>query len=161
VASAKINVIKDGITKSLNEMIQRGRSPQAFLSTTAYKMYLNAQRMRWMTENSSEGQAWPQYEQTFATPEAGLAYRFLKLRKFSGFPGGGSKMMINTSTLLMSILGQGEGARKTISGSTLIVGTSIEYAQWVVKNRPMFRFRDLHQRISKEYAQWVMKGKTA
>lgn len=139
-------------------MVSRGKSPKVFLATTAFKMYLNAQRKRWQTENLSEGNKWPSYEQTFKDNKSAEAYRKMKLRKFASFPGGGKKMMIATGTLLMSVLGQGKGSRKIVTDRSLIVGTSIEYAKWVNINRPIFEFKDLKQKIKKEFQRWMMKG---
>jgi hypothetical protein len=109
-----------------------------WLNTRGIKMYSTAQKARWMSENASEGSVWSKISP---------AYQLHKLRKYAAYPGGGRKLLIASGNLFASMLppNQREGFslnskmggdfRKLIDRGTMIISTSVPYAEYVDRTR--------------------------
>lgn len=118
----KLKAVQDGITISLNAMLDRGAAMQSFLNRNIFRMYQNAQRDRWMTENESQGDLWKRL-----TP----AYAERKKKLYATYEGGGEKMLIATGKLFKSVIGPGDGMRKIVTNKSLFIATGVEYAGFV------------------------------
>lgn len=118
--------LSNGIEKNLQAKLQRANSLQSFLNRNVYAMYQNFQRTRWMTEGSSEGQQWAPLSPTYAK---------YKLKRYSEYPGGGSKMLIATQKLFNSVVGPGQGQRKVVTNRQLTIYTNTDYANFVDEKR--------------------------
>ena len=106
----------------LETMLDRGRAMQSFLDRNIYRIYQNAQRDRWMTENSSQsgnGQKWEPLDSAYATR---------KRRIYASYEGGGTKMLVATGKLYKAVVGPGQGQRKIVTNSKLYISTTVPYA---------------------------------
>lgn len=141
----KLETLSRGITNYLKGLRQRERALQGFLNRNVLEMYRNLQRRRWMTENASEGNAW-------AALNPGYAAR--KKKVYAGYPGKGTKKLIATNTLFLSVIGPGKGFRKVTTPRSLIIATTVEYAPYVNEIRP---FTEWSKRSQKEITGAVAK----
>lgn len=123
-----ITTESNGIVLNLNKKLERINSMQGFLNKNVYQMYQNAQRTRWMTENSSETGRWkrlePRYEQ-------------YKRTKFASYDGQGTKMLIATGALFKAVVGPGNGQRKVATNKSLYISVSTPYSGYVDEVRSM------------------------
>lgn len=164
-----IRLIKtsDTITERLNLIIKKGKDPRAFLSRVAYPLYQSHQMKRWMTEGESEGETWPRINKE---------YELYKKKKFSSYPGSGTKMLIARGNLFESVVGKHlgdsdpkEGSMSSIGGikghnvvfadKSMTISTELQFAKYVNETRKMFKFRDqFRKEIRNKYANWIMKA---
>ena len=86
----KMEEKRNTIKQRNQEMLTRANSMQAFFKRNILKMYQDAQRKRFSTENQSEGKHWPELEGNYKT---------YKRKRFAAYPGSGRKMMIATDAL--------------------------------------------------------------
>lgn len=137
MAGASISQVESGVTKSLEEMIQRGKSVSAYLNRVLLRKFQKAQIERWKTENQSEKEKWQPL-----TP----AYKTYKLKKFASYPGGGRSLMIATGRLA-----SGAQARdaayfyKIVSDSQFVIGintSALPYSVYPGEMRPYMEFSD-------------------
>lgn len=156
----------------LEEMATRAKSPQTYLNTVFLEDYRNAQRQRWMTENSSEGATWERLNPAYAAYKlkrygGGPKYktgkrgegRWVPDGSWPSYPGGGRKMLIATGDLFQSVIGPGKGFNKIVTDRSIIIATSIDYAPMVNRLRPFMRFSQ--QRIKfwmAGYKKYISKG---
>lgn len=122
---------QNGIENRLNGMIDRASGMQGFLDRVIFRLYQNAQRQRWMTENQSEGEKWRPLSP---------GYDIWKKKKFASFPGGGEKMLIATNRLFPSVVGESGETRKVVTNRGLVVATTVPYAPKVAEIRPFMKF---------------------
>lgn len=150
---------RKGHEAKLNAMIQRAKTPDAFLNRVAYPAYQNYQANRWMTENMSDG-GWDALNKDYAKS---------KLTRFAAYPGSGRSMMVATGALVASVIGPGfsmpflRGAsqfhRKVVSGSKMVISTSIPYAQYAEEARTFTRFKkSFISDLGQKYKAWVGRG---
>jgi len=111
----------DSVEMKLAGMIDRGKAMRSFLNRNIYRIYQNAQRKRWFTENASEGKAWD----TVKEP-----YRTYKLKKYASYDGSGSKTMVATGALFKAVVGPSNGQYKIVTDHSMTISTSIEYAKY-------------------------------
>lgn len=149
--SENLQSIQTGVTMNLQAKIARGKSLRGWIDRVAYPQYQNLQRERWMTEGASQGTSWPSLN-----PK----YEKYKARKFASFPGGGTKMMIATSRLFNSVIGDDlENHRKIATDTSLEVFSTLDYAQYPNVRR---NFTDFSQAtmedLANQAAQYIMGG---
>lgn len=122
-----LTISVNGIQQSLNAMASRAGLAQGWLNRVAYPMIIEAQRMRWASEGSSEGESWAPLNESYA---------LRKLKKYESYPGGGRKMLIATGHLVDSVTGdKREDHYKLVEGNRLEVGTLVDYAKYVDEKR--------------------------
>lgn len=124
--------VQAGIEKRLEEMMDRSRALRTYFLTQIYPYYQNLQRTRWMTEGSSEGPAWKAINPLYA------AY---KRTRFVSYDGHGTKMMIATGRLFKSVIGPGADHTVRVDDRSITIGTTVEYAKFAGKIRPIFKFK--------------------
>lgn len=146
----KIETLIAGITKYLKGLQQREKALAGYLNRNVLEQYRNLQRKRWMTENTSEGKEWAKLNPTYAA---------WKKKRFATYPGGGTKKLIASGTLFLSVIGPGKGFRKVTTPRSLFLATTIEYAPHVNELRP---FTEWSKRSQKEIvdgvARFIFKG---
>lgn len=124
-----LKVTSEGATLKIDSMLDRGRAMQSFLNRNIYRIYQNAQRDRWETENSSQsgnGQRWEPLNRDYA---------IRKRKIYQNYEGGGTKMLVATGKLYKSVIGPGQGQRKVVTNDKLYIATSIGYGQYVDEAR--------------------------
>lgn len=152
---AEVKITRAPIFEKLTKMYTRASDMRAFLNTTVFDMYRQAQIKRWMTENVSEGSKWKKL-----TPN----YKKWKLKRYASFPGGGRKLLIATGLLSRSAIGQDvSGFRKIVNDRSLIINiseTRIPYARDVAKARPFMRFgKKTKEKIKRAMMNYWIKGR--
>lgn len=126
--------VEDTVTNRLNEMISRGRDARAFMVRVVRPTYQNAQRKRFQTENTSEGNQWDELNPKYAK---------YKLKKFAGFPGGGRKINIATGKMMSSlILEESSSFSEIATNFSYIITFDVPYMKYVDEVRPVLQFRD-------------------
>lgn len=151
---AKVKAVGN-LKDKIEAIARRSRDMRAFLNSTVFNMYKDAQVKRWQTENVSEGQKWK--------PLASW-YKEYKLKRFDKFPGGGRKLLIATGLLSRSAIGQdSSGFRKVVTPRKLVISlskTKIPYAEDVAESRPVMKFgKNTKAKIKKAMLQYIMTGK--
>lgn len=147
----KLETVRAGITNYLKALRQREKALQGFLNRNVLEMYRNLQRRRWMTENASEGKAWMPLNPGYAAR---------KKKVYAGYPGKGTKKLIATNTLFLSVIGPGKGFRKVTTPRSLWIATTIEYAQHVDDARSFTQWSKRSQKeITGAVADFVFKNK--
>jgi hypothetical protein len=155
MAGVTLKMVNNKALTRLNEMIENGMNPASFLNRVVYPEYQRAQQKRWMSEGESQGSRWHPLNEE---------YRWLKEYTMADMPGGGTKMMIATGRLIESVTGLSVGAnpsgikdhRKAVSINTLVVGTSVEYAEYAAI-RPFMNFSPAWRKIIKQkYSDYMM-----
>lgn len=122
--SELFNSINNAVTKSLEAKLKRANLITAFLNRVIYPMYQNAQRLRWTSQNTTEGPQWAAL--------TSRAYAIRKAIRFASFPGGGQQLMIASGRLFNSVTGDDlADHKKLVEGNSLIILTSVPYAQYV------------------------------
>jgi len=122
MSDVNLTVTNNGVSLALTALIDRGRSMQSFLNRNIYRIYQNAQRTRWMTENESEGGRWKGLN---------AKYERYKRKRFASYEGAGTKMLIATNRLYKSVIGPGNGQRKIVTNSSMVISTNVGYAKYV------------------------------
>jgi hypothetical protein len=146
-----LEIVEDTALKNLRAMIKRGKSTRTFLQLKAYPIYIKAQMKRWMTENTSQGTAWAPLNSKYAS---------YKLKKFGSNVGAGKKIMIATGRLYQSIIGAGDGHFKLITDSSMIVGTTLDYAKFAASKRPIMKFnKDMIAQLKADWIKFMIQGK--
>lgn len=148
---ASFEKTEDKVTKKLEGLLDRSKSLSSYLNRNFYQQYKNLQRNRWMTENASEGQQWEP-----VTPE----YAQYKIKKYSGYPGGGQKLMIRTGVLAAAAQGD-YGSFKLTEERSITVGIDdsiIPYAKYAAKKRPFMKFSDASIAAMREGVIDFLKG---
>lgn len=144
----------DGITKKLDGIIASGKTGFAqFFVRDAVPKYLKAQSERFMTENSSDYTAggWKPLD-----PK----YRERKLTQFSGYEGGGRKMLIAKGDLYKSVLAMSKDYRQVVGDKELIIGTTIPYAGFVDADRTISEFSPkFYTELSDDLAAYVRRNR--
>lgn len=134
---AQVTAISDGITRSLQDMVTRGKSVSAYLNRTFFRQYQKAQIERWESQGSSEGMAWKQVD-----PQS--PYGKWKRKKFASAPGGGVVTMVRTSNLSQGAQGSNSSYfYKSVDDKSITIGINLQslpYAQYVGKDRPFMAF---------------------
>ena len=164
-----LNQTKNGIGQSLDQMVRQASNIRGYLNTVIYRQYMEAQKTRWITENTSEGSKWDALNPAYATRKkrvygGGPKYKMVSTigtKGFSGkevvgqykaYPGSGEKMLVATSRLYGSVLGPkanmsnvlGAGDhRKVVTDNSIIISTVVPYAADVAKIRPFMGFGKL------------------
>lgn len=161
MAGTGMKTIYDGVTKSLNDMVKRGRNADAFLNRVIYPEYQNYQARRWM----AAGPGWKALNPKYAMRKKSV---------YASAPGAGSKLLIATGRLVGSVIGRTSGIeslgsaqgfkehRKVVGRSKLVVSTINEYAEHVDEIRDFSTFdaefkKDLAKRFAK-YMAGVKNG---
>ncbi len=130
--SISITISKDGISRKMNQMLMRGNLTSGWLNRVAYPKIIEAQRMRWASENATEGGSWRALN---------AGYAIQKLKRFASFPGGGRKMLIATGRLVDSVTGDNKQDHfKLVTQNRLETGTRVDYAKYVAEDRPFTAF---------------------
>jgi hypothetical protein len=137
VVTAELSIAEDKITQSLNEMVSRGRSVSSYLNRVLVKKFQQHQLDRWASEGASEGEQWESINREYAKR---------KIKKFAGFPGGGTRMMVATGHL-------SSGAQmkdnayffKIVTDTSFQVNintSALAYAPFAALARPYMEFSD-------------------
>lgn len=152
--SASVTTQKDGIRQSLKAMLSRAGMVAGFMQRVTFEELKLAQEQRWITENQSEGSAWTRLDPTYAS---------YKKKRWASSPGGGTKMMIASGTLVAAATGRGPGMIKLISDTSFVVSIDkgvVPYAEYAAETRPIMRFSDSTvNRWKKQIADYIFKGK--
>lgn len=152
--------IQDGISRSLRSMETRSKTVQGYLNRVVYPLYQNAQRLRWQSENGTQGTKWLPYERTFASSGAAAAYRRHKLKKFAAAPGGGRKLMIASGRTFQSVIGPSIDHRKLVTARSIKIATVVPYARYANDARPFDEFNEEFKvRIRKGIAKYLVTGR--
>jgi len=146
----KLQTVTAGITKYLKGLRQRERALEGYLNRNVLRQYQNLQRKRWITENVSEGKEWAKLNPTYAA---------WKKKRFATYPGGGTKKLIASGTLFVSVIGPGKGFRKVTTPRSLYLATTIEYARHVNEARPFDQWSDRSRKeILNGISRFIFKG---
>lgn len=100
-------------------MLDRSKKTKAYLDRVIYRQYQNAQRKRWISENSSEGIVWSRLNPKYAES---------KKKRFAAYPGQGTKMLIATGQLQSDVIGGGSGHRKIVTDDSIAINWTTPYA---------------------------------
>lgn len=122
-----ITKLRDDVSRRLEDKVKKVGNMSAFLNRVIYQEYRMIQIERWDSENRSEGHQWSRYRDK--------AYASIKRRRFAGYPYAGEKMGVATGDLLKSAVGPSPKHRKIVKKSSLVVSTSVPYAQYFDENR--------------------------
>lgn len=137
MVSASFQSVEDGITRSLQAMVERGRSVSAYLNRAVFREFQEAQIQRFETQGSSEGMAWPALNEKYAK---------WKRKKYASYPGGGNVMMIRTGTLASGAEGRDSGYfYKAVDDTSITIGINVSalpYAKYAGNARPFMSFSD-------------------
>jgi hypothetical protein len=145
--------IQSSITKNLQGMMSRERLLQGYLNRVVYAQYQKAQRKRWMTEGASEGERWTPLNEAYA--------RWKRVRYASEL-GGGTKMLIRTNRLQLSVIGGSAEHRKVVGTKRLIISTTVPYAIYVDEKRTFTGLGEATSaEISKGIVRYLATGKGA
>lgn len=142
--------VESGITDRLEFMSKRSNAMQGFLNTVVYKEYQNAQRKRWITENSSEGNGWKAISSEYAA---------IKRKKWASAPGGGTKLLIASGRLYQSVIGPSNDHRKITTNTSISIFSTVPYADYVNQERDFTNFGpEFKQRIMDKLQAYMFKG---
>lgn len=145
-----IEITQDGIGDLLRGMLGRFESIRGFLDRVIYPEVVQLQRERWMTENASQGEVWAPLK-----PE----YAKYKLKKFSAYPGAGTKLLIATGALVDSMTGDGKDHWKLVTDTRLEVGSLVAYAKYVNQARDIVGLRDEERsRFMKQILDYIVRS---
>ena len=158
---AKLTPKDTNIEDRLKGMLTRAGLLASFMQRVTLQDYIDAQKRRFETKNSSEGATWKSLNEQYAERKA---------RDFADAPGGGKEIMIRTGNLYFNAIGRGSGFRKEITNSKFIVGidpagaldpkTGKEYVQYAAEVRPFMEFSELTlSKWRKKIADYVEAGK--
>lgn len=145
----------DGIERSINAMLTRGKNIQAYVTRVTFKQYQQFQLDRWASEGSSEGYSWPRLDPKYAEK---------KLTRFAGYPGAGKAMMIATGKLRDAAVKPGTGTGglaifTPIGMSVAILEEKIPYAKYAALARPFMVFGSESTGLMLDgIAQYIMRG---
>lgn len=128
MAKASLKIITDGIGQQIKGYLDRSKFIDGYLNRTVYPEYQNRQRMRWQTENTSEGTQWKSLKPEYAERKKSI---------FASYEGSGTKMMIATGRLFKSVIGPGKDHRKIVSNGRLTVSWTTPYAIYTEDVRPV------------------------
>jgi len=175
------NQTKDGVSPVLKKLLSKASDASGALARI-YPLYQKLQTDRFMTENSSEGNQWPNltavYERYKPRRYGGGPRRKSDKRAagvWQSWPGGGRKMLIGTSTLAGAVIGPGapfEGTdlhRALFTPNSMQIsvetggknaeGADFDYPKYVAERRPFFQFSDASIALMKaELSQFLLGG---
>jgi hypothetical protein len=162
-----IERVTDDFKQVMDHMLSRAASFEG-AAARIYPLYQKFQTDRFQSENSSEGSAWPDLNES---------YKESKLKRFQSFPGHGSKMMIATGTLAGAVIGPGspfasEGisAHRALftpnsmeisidTSGTNAQGKPLSYAKFAAEKRPIMEFSDDHlEEMKDELQKFILEG---
>jgi hypothetical protein len=139
--SIALTISTDGITSALKGMVSRAGLVRGWLNRVGYPIIIEAQRMRWASENATEGASWKPLS---------AKYEKYKTRRFASAPGGGRKMMIASGRLIAGVTGDDpKDHYKLVEDTKLSVGTTVPYAEYANEAR---NFTELSSTTTKELA---------
>lgn len=146
--------IYNGAQKVMRDMLTRERALQSYLNRNVVEQYRNIQRKRWMTQGDSEGSPWRDLDPVYAAR---------KKRIYSGYPGGGTKMLIATNRLITGVIGPGGDFRKVTTPRSITIGTVTPYAKYVDEDRTFTRFstnslREIYTGIGQFLFKGIVRG---
>lgn len=148
-----ITKLSDGITKRLDDMVKRVNLVPGYLSRVVYRKYQNVQRERWASENTNrdvDGGAWHALDPSYAD---------YKRRKYKGYPGGGTKLLIRTKRLLNSVVGPSTEQSVIVDKKSIHIYTLVPYAKYVDEVRTFSKYSDIFKRdILRGLRDYVAKG---
>ncbi len=148
-----IKALTTGIQDQLEAMVRRANLLPAYLNRVVYKEYQKAQRDRWKTENVGPdfvGGQWRSLDPIYAA---------WKKKKYSSSPGGGTKLLIRTGTLVQSVVGPGEGHEKIVTNRSIRINTSVPYATYVDETRNFTQWSPVfYGRIYKGLSDYLLKN---
>ena len=126
-----IEVKADQISDYFKGLTMRTDSLRLFLERNVYKAYQNIQRKRWMTQNTSEGEQWETLKSKSYINWKKLHYRADEA---------GRPILIASGKLFRSVVGPAgkDGHKMVATNTSLIVGTSVEYAPMVNQTQRKF-----------------------
>lgn len=143
------------IENRLLDMMKAGKDFKALLNRNIYPIYQNAQRERWISENTTQGKQWEKLDEN---------YQRTKLRKYASYPGGGRKILIATGRLYASVVGvdlnnnSSPDHRKLVEAKRMIIKTAVPYAEHVDKLRKFTTFgRDFNDKVRKTIVDYMNK----
>jgi len=140
MAGVTLTKKSDSIQARNQAMLDRANTMQSFLNRVIFKMYQDAQRLRWASEGGSEGYPWEQLNSKYET---------WKKKKYQKYDGSGSKLMVATNALHQSAI---ENAAKiaTNENITITVNSDVQnpetkksvsnYAKYAAHARPIMKF---------------------
>lgn len=139
------------ILQDLEGMLGRGdRLIQGYLNRVVYKQYQNAQRKRWISVNTTEGDKWKE-----------LDTKYLRRRRVK-WPAAGDRVLIASGSLQKSMIGPGDQHYKLVTAKRLEVGTSLFYAKYVDEIRDITHFGETtRKQITDGLMKYLVKGVVA
>jgi hypothetical protein len=155
MARASFRKTSDVLGKSLQAMVDRGRSLSTYFNRALFPQYQQAQIERWETQGSSQGEEWAPLTKPYATR---------KKKLFAAFPGAGNVLMVATGRLASGA--QGKDAAnyvKLITDSMIRVSVNLStlpYAKYPGVMRPFMIFsQDQEYQWAYDATQYVMGGR--
>lgn len=153
MAEASIKSLTEEIEKALEGMVKRANMIPAYLNRVVYREYQNAQRKRWETENAGDDFAGGQWQ------SLDLAYATWKKKKYAGYPGGGTKILIRTNRLFSGVVGPGADHRKIVDDRSIRIATAVPYGQYVDNTRTFSQWSPVfYNRIYKDLGEYLFKA---
>jgi hypothetical protein len=150
-----LEILVDQITARIDAMAKRANTLPQFFERNLKRRYLDAQKSRFMLENSGEfvdGGTWDRLSP---------AYAAAKPHRFKSYPGGGTKLLIATNKLVDSVLAKSTDYRQVTGDRSFIVSTTVPYAGFVDDKRTITRFNSkFYIGINQDLIAYVKEGKT-
>lgn len=132
-----MEMAQDQISKYQSSLLDRMNSIQGFFNRNIFRMYQQKQLNRWESQNVSETGEWETLTETYANR---------KRKKFAGYPGGGTKLMIATGKLYETTTGRsGKGLNKMVTNRSMTIAIDdgyIPYAKFAAERRPIMEFNE-------------------
>lgn len=151
--SASIKSIARGVEDQLQAIVRRANLIPGYLNRVVYREYQKGQRKRWETQNSGEdfaGGTWPALDP---------AYAAWKKKKFSGYPGSGTKMLIRTKRLFDSVVGPSGEHEKIVEQRAIRINSKVPYAHFVDAKRTFTQWSPrFYSRINKDLQDYLIKN---
>ena len=183
MAKTGIRMVNRGAHDLINSIESNVKDYRELFTRVLYPMYQDAQRNRWMTENSSEGSKWKAITPSYAAYKlrrygGGIKYKWVGGRgtqetrwfdkkgnrrpwqesgTWPSYPGAGKLLMIATGDLQKSVIGPGKGHRKLITPRSMSIFTTIPYAADANKARPFMTFSPAFKaKMKQKIKEYVM-----
>jgi len=144
-------ITDNGISRQLEKMASRAQLARGWLNRVAYPKIIEAQRLRWVSQNTSEGKAWEPIN---------TLYAIRKLTRFRDYPGGGRHILIATSRLVKGMTGDNKSDHyKLVTETRIEVGTLVAYAKWVNEDRDITSLGDRTVKgLIRDLQRYLAKG---
>lgn len=142
-----LKVTNNGLSQVLGQMLDRGNKLDAYINRVLYPKYKVAQKVRWQTENASEGNRWKPLTTRYAE---------YKKVKYAGYAGEGKFILVATGLLSKQAMQQ---HNKMVRNGKLEISFNSSYASYVDEKRTFTKFSDKTKRQwAKEAMEYLVMG---